>query len=478
MTILPSFEPYVLTPLDHIAFPIHMACFFTFHIDEPSTAIPVLEAGVNRLVEFLPFLAGNVTRSTRLQGKKNVYEVQPSSAEFLQRHPMLKIKHHGQAVSPKTPGVSFSYDTIFNENWIPMPLDMVLEELAPVLRFQANIMQDGIILCYNFHHRAMDGIAVENVMKDLATCCKDPSLGPESLQTSPYREAQSRRVILDACNGNGTPNELHNPPAPITSLSSPLISRMLNFDVAKIQHLRQECNSLLRQRPNPQSVDLSRNETVSALVWLSLIRSRYEFSSSEGAGLNQKTKPEISTALLISQIRNVLQPNLPDSYNGNAMIFSEARANIETMLSSFNLMAGQSSLSSPLDANNIKILAELALSIHNDFQKITDEFARSIISNTSSNSDWSAPYRIGDMFISNIRSLKMYELDFGSCMGKVQNFDVPDIRIPGLAWLMPARYRDKFAPWEVRLSLEADVMERFQEDMLIKWVKSNQGYKL
>ncbi|KAJ6050222.1 Transferase [Penicillium canescens] len=166
MTALLTFEPYVLTPLVHNVPGIHMSFFLTFYIDEPSLAIPPLEAGVNRLIELLPFLAGNVTPSIQLKGKENVYEVQPPTAKFLQEHSMLRIKYHEHYVSPKSPGAfSFSNESSIDERFIPMPFEMALAELIPVLRLQANVMHDSIVLCISFHHMAIDGYGALNLSR-------------------------------------------------------------------------------------------------------------------------------------------------------------------------------------------------------------------------------------------------------------------------------------------------------------------------
>lgn len=472
MESLPTFEPYVLSPLDHNTGPIHLSCFFTFYLQSPSFAIPVLEEGVSRLIKLLPFLAGNITASSQLPGKENVYEVQPPTAGILQDYPMLKIRHHKQAVTPESPSGNFSYNSILNENFIPLPFTMATEELSPVLRFQANVMQDGVILCLCFHHLAMDGTGAINVMRSLAECCKDPRLGLNALQTDPYKEAQTRRSILEAGLVQGAQSELHGHFGAMPELSDAPISRILTLDPEKIRYLREASTSLLRGRLGIQDVSLSNHVIISAVLWLSIIRSRYGPMTSKDAKDATSHKTPIqkdSHFVTVSEIRNILQPALPQSYMGNALAIVETHISIERVISHSGSSEGQLFTSNGVGTSDIHLLAEMALSVHKVLHQVTDKYVRRLISQISTSSDWTASPRVGDLCLSSIRNLKFYDLDFGPHMGLVRNFDIPENRLAGVAWALPARFSGSSAPWEIRLSLEPAVMERVQMDTLIKW---------
>ncbi|KAF3401696.1 O-acetyltransferase pyr7, partial [Penicillium rolfsii] len=160
MATFPAFEPYILTPLDHCLPRFHLFPSFIFKIDSPSSAIPILSLAIPRLMHLLPFLTGNVTASTQLEGKENVLEVQPPTQEFLNKYPFLHIKNHRQSISCAMPGSNVTLSKSVRENFIPIPLDMAGESDSPVFRVQANIMSDGLILCLAFHHMALDGVGL------------------------------------------------------------------------------------------------------------------------------------------------------------------------------------------------------------------------------------------------------------------------------------------------------------------------------
>jgi hypothetical protein len=470
MESLPTFEPYVLSPLDHNTGPIHLSGFFTFYLKSPAVAIQVLEDGVLCLIKSLPFLAGNVTASSQLPGKENVYEVQPPTAEILQDYPMLRIRHHKQAVAPDSPSGNFSYDSLLNEDFVPLPFTMAAEELSPVLRFQANIMQDGVILCLCFHHMAMDGTGVTNVLTSLAEFCRNPRLGLSALQTDPYKEAQTRRMILEAGNAQGVHSELHSHFGAMPELSNAPVSRILILDPEKIRYLREAITTLLRGRLGIQDISLSNHVIVSAVLWLGIIRSRY-------GPMSPKDQKD-SHLLTMSEVRNILQPALPHSYIGNALAFVETHFSIERVLSHSSSSEGQLFTSNGVRTSDINLLAEMALSIDKVLHQVTDKYVRNLISRISTSSDWTVSPRAGDLSLSSIRNLNFYDIDFGPHLGSVRHFDIPENRIAGLSWVLPARFSGSSAPWEIRLPLEPAVMERLQMDTLIKWASLKNLSKL
>jgi fumigaclavine B O-acetyltransferase len=465
MAFPPVFEPYVLSTLDHITAPIHMSTFITFHPENPSKAISALETGLRRLILLLPFISGNVAFSSQLPGKQNVREVQAATAEFLQKYPMLKIKHHDKSISPTKPGPTVSYDTILNEEFTPLEFAMAMEDLSPVFRIQANVMRDGVILCCSFYHLALDGAGCNNVLRALAQCCQNPGLA--SLATDPWKEAETRRAIVEAGRNPNAQKELQTSygafagdMTPTSSPESP-ISRVLVLDPEKIERLREACNSQMQRRSDTR---LSSNTIISSLIWLCYIRSRYG-SPSTGSKLDGETTPEKSCFAMPIDVRKTLQ--LPSSYMGNALVGSEAFASIDAVLSSAR-PSGDAAVTKDISSNDIEILAELAHQINECMQFNSKHSIQGLISQLSAGNDWATYARPGDVSVSNMRNLRSYELDFGSCLGRAHNFDLPENRVSGVGWILPSRF--KGSPWEVRMALEPEIMERVQRDRLMQWV--------
>lgn len=478
MACAPSFDPYVLTQLDHTIPPFHVSGFLTFHIREPNNAIPALEAAVARLVVLLPFLSGNVTSSSRLAGKKNVLEVQPPSEDFLSQHPMLVVKNHDLSIIPGGSSSTVSYDDISNDNFLPIPLEFT--GVDRVWRFQANVMLDGIILSFTINHQAFDGVGALNIIRAFATCCRNPNADVDSLPTNFEKESNIRKKISDAAHASatGAPDYYHSTevasrPVDISTLNERAqdpVSRKLILDGGKVQRLRNACS--VEGHPKDQGTLLSGNTIVTAILWICLIRARFG-SQAEGS-----QPPAVSSAAMISDLRSKLRPKLPMSYLGNAIGSAWTSIPVEQVLSSTPHVNCDSRTVARMNPHYIKIVANAAKQLQNAVQTISDGYVRNMISEKNAADNWESQPIMADMHVSSLRQLNVYALDFGPTLGRLSNFDMPENRFPGLAWILPAHGKSQSSPWEVRLTLEPETMEKIEKDPLLRWCSSGTLSKL
>ncbi|KAJ5901464.1 hypothetical protein N7495_001992 [Penicillium taxi] len=490
-TIPPTFEPYLLTPLDYLPPPMHMTAFLTFVTDDTSQAIRVLTAGVSQLVGHLPFLTGNVSPSTTsIPGRQNVREVQPSTAAILEQYPMLSTKnHHQKYTSVIGYGQKVCYDDIFTEEYLPLPLHMATATASPVFRFQANILEDGIILCASAHHMALDGIGQCLVLEALASCCRaiGGDLSSKDLLTTPTAEKGTRKLILQAATsinpqkGNSGVGQTWGKPLP-GGMQDP-VSRKFVLSPDRVSQLKSLCSSHLLQDINSDKI-LSRNDLVLALIWLCVIRARTLLA---GPG-NHMAQSSLSTAI---DVRTALRPQLPRTYLGNAVMtiplispFSNAEtvdfddsSLIKELLGS---TSGTSAVGPRLSVNatHLSHLAQLALLIHRGNASVDNEYLRHHLAQIQSSPDWSisAASRPAEFGLSSLRTIGTYRLDFGAVLGQVKDFDVPDPRFRSAAWILPARFKD--APWDIRLVLEPKTLDLVKRDPMFRWVQGEEKSKL
>ncbi|KAJ5984986.1 hypothetical protein N7522_012182 [Penicillium canescens] len=460
MSSLPTFEPYVLTPFDHSTAPVHFSGFFAFTPGDLPKSISVLEAGVSRLVTLLPFLSGNITLSDKLQGKENVFEVQPPTAEFLEDCPMLKIRHHEQSICT-------AKDNLLNEAFLPIAFEQAAEDLSPIFRFQANVMVDGVFLCFTFNHMAVDGVGVWNVAKSLAVCCRDPGAPPNLLETDVLQEAQCRRTIFEAASSRNTKALSLKDwfPAPGIGSQDPVSARLV-LDAEKVAKLRHSCSATLR-------INFSSNTIVMAVLWFCFIRARFGLRSTQ-----EEQSVDESCLVVVSDTRSKLQPNIPMSYIGNVVVTTEAYIRIEPIISAMTLSSYDSRSSGAVGLSDVSLLANLAESIHKAIHCVTNDYVRDLLSDFVGREDWTSTPRLGDIFVSTFRPVNFYELDFGTCLGALKDIDIPENRFSGSSWILPAPGKGRSGAWEVRLTLEPMVMDRLQNDDLMKWLRPDYVSKL
>ncbi|OQD62953.1 hypothetical protein PENPOL_c010G06330 [Penicillium polonicum] len=337
-------------------------------------------------------------------------------------------------------------------------------------------MPDGIILCYNFHHTAIDGIGVAVIMDALAAFCRSPNAGPEIIPTNPLKEQESRRKISEAASALSTKGHSQNEDIPSlcepTPSSIPYIpaSRKFVLDADKIAKLRTECATILKNQSNPHASKISSNNIVAAVIWLCTIRAIIKTEPTP--------TPTKSCAMLVTEARSKLRPKLPLSYIGNAVILHDVYTPLTAIIASTTSSNNNTHISPRVDHDDINLLAELASLVHTALGSVADGTIRELISANAASDNWAANARPGDVTVSSLRSFPTYQLDFGPVLGPVRDFDLPDHRIPDQAWIMPARYKGRSSPWEVRLTLEPSVMGNVEKDKLMMWLGPREVSKM
>ncbi|KAJ5352410.1 hypothetical protein N7452_001384 [Penicillium brevicompactum] len=474
MAFLPSFEPYVLTELDHTLVPVHVSILLAFHVEKPIDSIPVLEAAVARLVYLLPFLGGNVTSSNKIVGKKNVLEVQPPSKSFWSQHPMLVVKKHDLSMAPGGSSPAVLYDDIPNETFLPIRFQFT--GVDPVCRFQANLMRDGVILTLSIHHQALDGIGGVGIIDALSKCCRNPNTDAGSLSTSSEKESKSRAAISGVASTSqaaGVPDHSNSVAVAGHSLDFDELNqnahnpvcRKLVFNGEKIKQLRKMCAE--QALSSDQGVSMSGNTIVTAVLWICWIRARF------GPHALGPQAPDTTSAALLSNIRSQMSPNLPTTYMGNALGLAWSNVSAEHVLSSFSDLNYDSRAVAYMDPQYVGIVADAAKKLHYAVQGISDRSVRDIISEKNEADDWASQYTLADIHVSSLRHFPFYALDFGSILGKPCDVDMPENRFPGMVWIMPSRGNPLFSPWEVRLTLQPELMEIIRKDPLLRWLSSD-----
>ncbi|KAJ5517691.1 Transferase [Penicillium expansum] len=369
-----SFEPYLLTPLDHIIKDFYVSSFISFPLHDPTTAVSALKDGVERLTRALPFLSGARVPSSKLPGKRNVMEIHPSP-ESLEWIPMLQIKHYRDTtlVATCSPGPTGCSD--LDDSWCALPIIIPADRPSPVARFRASVFPDGILLCMTLNHAVFDGSGLGTVLKMLATCCCANSAmdHPVSLPTTYAKEASSRQIILEsAAPSSGSDSEAYDRIFKsndiIPGLDKGITSRRFSFPASKIRALKDACNAA---KPTDQDPAISRNDVLTALLTICMTRARQ----------TEQTK-NLTTQLAVPvNLRRKFHPSLPDSYLGNTIIPLVVDIDPPTVPSS---RCG----TSPMHAH-LNELTNLSLRIRKEL-KLLDEkdYTGGLVSYLREQSDW------------------------------------------------------------------------------------------
>ncbi|CAG8898818.1 unnamed protein product [Penicillium egyptiacum] len=452
------FSPYNLSFLDHILPPCHIFMFLSFN-NASIEGIDALRTGVTRLCEKFPFLTGLAVPSSQSAGKEGVLEVQPASSNFLERYPMLQVAH--------SPGMDeVSRDDFIQQQYLPIPFLIPPTEPMPLVRFKANVTRTMIILSVAYFHRALDSTGVSVVLKTLSELCKNQDATSTNVLTNSEAEESSRQHLTkfkasQPLPFNWTLVPLSFDTTPAADPSRIPISRHFSLNPQKVTFLKDACNGIIKSLAHGDSKKpnlVTSNDIITALVGLCGNKARLEVVP------ESVQSPKV---IIPANVRKQCQ--LPANYMGNALVAVESDYDTfllpeEMVLQSFPASLDQKQLGHP---------CSIAISLRKEISDLTEGYLQGILRTISDSNSFSSffPAYGSSIIVSSLRWMDFY-LDFGA-LGKVQRYDIPENKVKGVCWVLPARDLGgdiNSQPFELRFVLERAAMERLQEDNLFQWV--------
>ncbi|GAQ03192.1 hypothetical protein ALT_0513 [Aspergillus lentulus] len=457
MTMTISFEPYVGSSVDALSIPLYLRCQLVFKLAKPYSAVPLLESGVSRLIQALPFLSGEFTAVPVSDGGKEILLVRPTPIFQLSR--ILKIKYHETSVhhvirqmdKPSSQGGDLPH-----EPYMPYPRLPDPSLPQPIVGFQVNVHTDGIILSVATHHCSFDATGMGSMVQNLAACCRCAPGDEPALTTSSAQEAEARKVLSQI---RETPFDPTMFPEykPLDSMVSyykgvqsalqgrqtTLVNRCFTIATDKINALKKRCNALI-----PEMVKNVQQLPPDLL----------HATSSLGVPVN---------------VRSRLSPPLPKSSLGNAVCLLREQVPLH-----FFALPGHANTeaTSTLDANHSEddewamSFCRVAYGLRAKLNAIDDGYIRDYISYVQkSPCHLSVTLDTENLYVSNWREVSVYDADFGAMLGKPLRMRAPDGYSDGLIFVMAQRSEDRTAPWEFNISLEPSAMKSIEHDPL--WCK-------
>ncbi|OJJ30029.1 hypothetical protein ASPWEDRAFT_177760 [Aspergillus wentii DTO 134E9] len=140
--------------------------------------------------------------------------------------------------------------------------------------------------------------------------------------------------------------------------------------------------------------------------------------------------PETSSIGMCVDGRSILQPRLPMTYMGNAILGTK---------STYSPPAVTGLAIDPRDQLWLPTLVDLAKHVKKVERATDDTCIRGILSYVNGCSDWGSPSNLSvDFLISNIPQFPLNSLYFGSALGESLDLKLPDPRREGMCWILLA----------------------------------------
>ncbi|KAJ5360903.1 hypothetical protein N7517_010094 [Penicillium concentricum] len=474
-------SPYPLSSLDHNPLGMNVTFLLFFQATQPGESIRVLEDGIKLLLKVHPFLVGDVTRRTESSQTKYAWQIEPEAPESLVQFPMLQIRNsQTESISEIQSKclISGAEEQEIISRLAPLPIDMDISlPRRPILRFQANVMCDGVILAMTFHHSAMDGAGAARVLGLLADCCRDPT-ATSSANLLPDWQLRSEieRLVSESSSSSSKADFsqhycglgewaallAHNWSGFVRARATELVTWRLTIPGSKIEYLKGACNALVKGqtsaqdngRPNPGF--LSSNDIVSALMAMILRQ----------AGQLAGKSTELSIAV---DMRGNLKTPAFDDYLGNMVLLTYTP-----------IQPGRNE--SPVDGADPSVelrqecleeLMQIAASIRQSLLAVDADYIQDALSHLHSQADWAETgFRGVPIPLSSFRNFGIFGLDFGESFGaQPRGFQLHVPVLGGMCFILPKR-RDVQAstePWDLHLTLNRDDQSLLAKDPLFCW---------
>ncbi|KAL5340590.1 hypothetical protein BJX70DRAFT_387188 [Aspergillus crustosus] len=518
MTTTPSFHPLELTAADY-SFPMMYAgCCIFFRLQNPNEGVRPLQIAVTKLITQLPYLTGIVTPSAE---KKGVIEIHPPSPHALftsttssSQTPLCITKHLPHFRLPSRPrhcGQRKNEEEYSRNACLALaPTHVAATALDsshqhPVIRFQINVLADGILLTLFANHLVIDGPGFGILVEKLASFCRDDTPLPTPTPTPEFgmdsdmdmmRRDMAARAFLATIGQPGTTTKLQERqdtavevtmpesvspsaslPAPNTNTNTAdtgdlelkhiasLHDCIFQLSSSKLEYLRQAAIQHWNKQQGGglgSSTDppVSTDDVITACLCVCFSRLRNSQCSAAAAPCTLQRMVDIR--------RRLNQPSSLDSYIGNCfVILSQTLDAGPSPMSNLGETSKSKSQSLPSIASTI---SSIACTLRKKVNGVDEEYIRA---DMAAAADISPPTNndngndTADLCVASHRRLSFFSQDFGSVLDRVCTIAPP--RTVGNGG-------GSDGSWEVCVTLDREAMGELMRDEVFGWLVERGEY--
>ena len=452
----------LMGPLDNIMPRHHItpkALFIPASGSSQEEILKTLKSGLAQTIEAIPTLAGHVKEALNPIQKGGMCVSGPFSTvddiftaqDITDSHSEMdydELKRRHFPMEAVDPNVVYS-------------LPGFMDAEKPVFVAKANFIRGGLLLGISLHHSFGDGASLKTILQTWAACCKGESAAP-SLTKSAQRERLTSSetdasledfpeyaMIPDNIAGY-QPEPAKKESAELAPMPPQVDSHVFYLSAQKLKELKALASAKL-----DDTEWISTSDALAALLWRSITVARNPSS--------ENTATEDTRVLNIPLDGRRLMQEDSRSYMGNMVLFNNATAPLQTLLSS------------PPQ------LSEISRTIRKSISRIDENYIKRAISVLSSVPDVSKVMMSGGTFGENTLTISSWgnlHMDWGHVIGGPSEcVRVSKIPFSGVCVILPAtesRERVTEADGaEVMIGLKKDDMARLMKDPLFtsfaKW---------
>lgn len=356
-----------------------------------SVAISRLEAFFRRTFQAVPWLAGYACPVKGGSAPKDKLEIRFSQRDV--DNFQVKVQELGPDRFPLT------YAELCELGMPPskLPREVISScpdrrpdtEPAAILDVTVNVIRGGLLVAIFLHHGVTDGASMGTIISG-QLCC---NVTQEQPLTSVGMAARARaetdtRLPLSSILANQpigahleyksalrAMNQSPSSPAPAPSRSE-VTSHIFVFSEQTLQTLKADLNALVRSSPHPEIPWITTHDALQSLLWQHLTRARIPSLSETSA----QPLPSTSTLLIPVNIRKRINPPLPPTYLGGAVVLAPATLPLTSLLPVTDTHEVHPE---PLHKPVSKVyLLSAAIAIHTAVARCNDTYLREVLALT------------------------------------------------------------------------------------------------
>ncbi|OTB00231.1 hypothetical protein M426DRAFT_66285 [Hypoxylon sp. CI-4A] len=303
----------------------HLLLVFPLSDELRDGAIERLQSSALKLTEAFPWLAAKVVNKRISPGNSGVFELEPCSL-WSAPDSILRVRDcsdlcpsFDQLVEARGPATMLNGDTLGPRSAFPQSYQETEDNPAPVIAFQANLIQGGLLLDCAAQHNFIDMSGIEQCFNLLATGMGDVSFSSEAIE----RGNMDRRNILPLLRP-GEPMKDHTsfmkPPSshltpPPAEPDSPFSWCYFRFSAGRLAELKVLAASSEGNYPISY---ISTNDALTAFCWQRVILTR----------LNRRQTPH-AHAKILRAVDTRKTMGVPKGYMGDLVTISNSVATFQ-----------------------------------------------------------------------------------------------------------------------------------------------------
>ncbi|KAF5694903.1 trichothecene 3-o-acetyltransferase [Fusarium denticulatum] len=416
---------------------IYTQVSFCFPITDPSThpaIITTIKQGLQRLSQSFPWVAGQVK-----DDGTGVFKIRP-----FEETPRLVVKDLRDDPSAPTmeglrkaefPMSMFDENKIAPKKTLPFGIDYSPDDPSPVLIFQLNFIEGGLIFTVNGQHGCMDMTGQDELIRLLSKACRDEAFSEQEMLIMNL----DRKTIVPPLEkyelGHELDHQIIKPPPTTEAPPTPPKASwaFFSFSPQALSELKDKATQTL----DGQTQFISTDDALSAFIWQSVCRARLP-------RLDNSTSTEFCRAV---DVRTQL--DVPKNYPGilQNMTYSVSKL---SQIANEPLGIVASRLRSQLGRDDLRRRTQALVTY------LQDQENRAKVSVTADANPST------DIMLSSWAKLKCWEYDFGLGLRKPESVRRPLFEpFESLMYLMPKRLDGEIT---AAISLRDEDMERLKSD--------------